>query len=66
MPYKRIKQLEKEHGSLHQIIPALVNKNGQIRAGQALGVSATTINQWLKKNGYMRQIQYVRESEGKR
>jgi len=66
MPYKRMERIEKEHGSLHQIIPALVNKNGQIRAGQALGVSATTINTWLRKNGYVRRIQYVRESEAAR
>jgi hypothetical protein len=65
MPYKKLERLQQQHGDLHQIIPAIVNQHGQIRAGQALGVLATTINKWLKQNGYERRTQYVRhESEG--
>lgn len=50
-----------EHGNLHDVIPAIVNRIGQYRAAKELGVSAFTVNRWLKDNGYCKKIIYVRD-----
>lgn len=64
MPAYRMKELEQKHGSLHQVIPPLVNQHGQFKTGQMLGVCSASINRWLKMNGYVLKMQYVRrESE---
>ncbi len=62
-PY-RIPKLEQTYGDLHTIIPKLANELGQVKAANRLGISSASINRWLKKNGYVLQMQYVRrESE---
>ena len=67
MPVQRIKNLEKQRGNLHDVIPNLVKQHGQVGAGQKLGVSAATINRWLKGHGYVyrRVSDYVREEEAR-
>lgn len=62
MPAQRMKKLAKDH-DLNELIPNLVNRHGQIRAGMALGLSAATINKWLKANGYERVTQYVQKEK---
>lgn len=62
MPAQRMKKLALDH-NLNELIPGLVNRHGQIRAGMALGLSAATISKWLKANGYKRVSQYVRIEE---
>lgn len=58
-PY-RIKELEREHGDLHCVIPKLVNELGQSGAAHELGVSQATISQWLRLNGYVKREKWVR------
>lgn len=60
MPFQFIKKLEQERGDLHQVIPALVNRYGQVEAGRRLGVSAATISIWLRRHGYRRITRYER------
>jgi hypothetical protein len=55
-----ISRIVEQYGNLHEIIPPLVNKCGQHQAAQQLGVSAFTINRWLKANGYRRVQRYER------
>lgn len=57
---RKVKKLEAKHGNLDEVIPALVNDLGQKEAGERLGVSESTINTWLKKNGYKRVTQYIK------
>lgn len=59
----KLKIVESEKGDLHEIIPRLVNQKGQRQAGIELGLSAATINSWLKRNGYIKKIQYIRSQE---
>ena len=54
------KSLEAIHGDLHGLIPTMVNKYGQVYTAQSLGVSQYFISDWLRRNGYLRVIQYVR------
>lgn len=61
MPMQRIKTLEEKHGNLHKVIPPLVNECGQIEAGRQLGVAASTLSKWLKRNGYKSKMQYFHE-----
>lgn len=57
---RKLKSIEQEHGDLHNLIPPLVNKLGQAPAAEKLGVAASTINLWLKENGYQKVIRYER------
>lgn len=59
----RIKELEKERGDLHNVIPALVNQQGQAGAAAALDTTQATISRWLRKHGYQKQEQWVRIQE---
>lgn len=61
----RVRDLEAQHGDLHQVIPPLVNKNGQAEAARELGVSQFTISRWLKDNGYERRTVYQLNPEAK-
>ena len=61
----RIKELEAEHGDLHQIIPKLVNQGGQKLAAQQLGTSQTTISAWLKTNGYSVKTFWVLDADAR-
>jgi len=61
MPMYRIKQLQESKGDLHQVIPPLVNKYGQSKSAQMLGICSATINRWLKENGYRKKIVYFKK-----
>lgn len=63
MANRRIRQLEQEEGDLHKLIPPLVNEYGQPETARRLGVSQSTISQWLMRNGYVLKRQYVRENQ---
>lgn len=63
MPVFRVRELEREHGDLHDVIPQLVNIHGQSKAGELLGVCSATINKWLKEHHYRKVIMYVRDEE---
>ncbi len=57
----RLKELEKEHGPLEQVIPKLVNQMGSAKAAEKhLGVTDSTIVMWLKKHGYVSVTRYVK------
>ena len=57
----RLKELEKEHGPLDELIPRLVNElGGQKEAAEFLGISQATISTWLKEHGYLPITQYVK------
>lgn len=57
----RIKELERQYGDLHQVIPPLVNQFSQAEAAMRLGVSSATISKWLKDNNYVLKLEYVKE-----
>ena len=57
--YKAV-QLEKQYGDLHLLIPPMVNMHGQAFVAQSLGVSQYFISNWLKQNGYVMGITYIR------
>lgn len=61
--YNKLKKLEAERGNLEAIIPPLVNAHGQEGAARELGFSKSTINLWLKQNGYEMRIVYVKREE---
>jgi transposase-like protein len=64
MPTFKVRSIEDIQGELHHVIPPLVNKYGQWEAGRRLGISGTTINRWLKDNGYRRRVTYIQEEKG--
>jgi hypothetical protein len=59
----RIRELEKEYGDLHKVIPPLVNNSNQAEAARSLKTSAATISNWLRDNGYIEKRTYVRKNE---
>lgn len=59
----RLKELEKEHGDLNKVIPALVNSKGQAGAAQTLGVSQATISNWLREEQYHEVRRWERQDE---
>jgi hypothetical protein len=63
MPMHKIKDIEKEHGDLNNVIPELVNTHGQYKAGEILGTCASTISRWLKENNYRKVIVYIRDED---
>lgn len=56
-----LRELEAKHGSLHEIIPKLVNRGGQKCAADELGISAMTVSRWLKINGYKQRVVWEKE-----
>jgi len=50
--------LEAEHGNLHNVIPALVNKHGQEETARLLNVRQGWVSRWLKLNGYQLVTEY--------
>lgn len=63
-PY-RLQEVEQEHEiPLEQLIPDLLSRLGSQKAvADHLGLSQTTISTWLKDNGYISKIIYVKEEE---
>lgn len=67
MPESRIQpQLEALYGDLDYVIPRLCTELGQDGAARTLSTKSLTINQafisrWLKENGYIKRIQYVKK-----
>lgn len=59
----RLKELESELGNLEEVIPPKVNRQGQRRTAQELGVSESTINDYLKKNGWKLHMVYVKQQK---
>lgn len=59
----KITQLKAKFGDLHSVIPRMVEQFGQEEAGKKLGLSETTVNHWLRDNGYKKVIRYVREDD---
>ena len=58
-PHK-MQELEDQHGDLDELIPKLLNELGSQKAvAERLGVAHSTINLWVKSNGYVRQVRYV-------
>ena len=60
----RLLEIEREHGDLHQIIPPLVNEDGQARAANELHVTQATICNWLREHHYHRITRYERKQAG--
>lgn len=59
----KMKELAKR-GDPALLIPAAVNKHGnQAAAAKELGLSPTTVNQWLKNNGYELRRIWVRQKD---
>lgn len=54
------KLLEKQHGDLHQTIPLMVNKIGQVETAKRLGVTQSWLSRWLSRNGYVAGVVYIR------
>lgn len=54
------KLLADNHGNLHEVIPSLASRVGQEEAARALGVRQAWISRWLRLNGYVQKIQYVK------
>lgn len=58
----KLRDVEAQHGDLERVIPETVNRLGsQKAAAEALGVSESTINKWLKEHGYIVQQQVIKE-----
>jgi hypothetical protein len=57
----KLKEAEKKHGDLTQVIPPLVNAFGQAETARRLGVSQFTISRWLKMHGYKSIITYQKQ-----
>jgi hypothetical protein len=60
-----MKDIEVKEGDLHKVILPLVNEHGQIETGRKLGVSAATINKWLKRHGYTAKVIYIKRESAK-
>lgn len=67
MPKARIEpQLEALYGDLDYVIPRLATEMGQDGAARELSTPRLTVKQnfisrWLKDNGYVKRIQYVKK-----
>lgn len=63
MPQLKLEQIESERGDLDKIIPALLQEydGSQKLVARELGVAPSTVGLWLKDNGYIRKISYVKE-----
>lgn len=48
-------------GKPEEVIVPLVNRIGQVAAANQLGVAPATINLWLKDNGYVKVVRYVKK-----
>lgn len=57
----RIRELEKQHGDLHKVIPPLVNELGQGETARKLSISQATISNWLKQNRYVKVVYYRKQ-----
>lgn len=48
-------------GKPEEVIVPLVNQIGQVAAAKQLGIAAATVNSWLKENGYVKVVRYVKK-----
>lgn len=56
--------LTQTHGNLHEVIPMLASRVGQEETARTLGVRQAWVSRWLRLNGYVQRVEYVRnESE---
>ncbi len=61
---KRInwEELKQRHGELEVTIPKLLNQVGsQKDVAENLGIAPSTLGYWLKKNNFVRKMQWVQE-----
>ena len=58
----KLRELEEQYGDLHKVIPKLVNTGGQSYAAFQLGTTQSTINRWLRANGYVQAVRYERKT----
>lgn len=58
-----LRDLEEQYGDLNKVIPPLVNQGGQQFAAHQLSTSQFTISKWLKDNGYVQKIEWVKRGE---
>jgi len=60
----KLLEIERSQGDLHQVIPPLINDNNglQSAAARSLGVTQSTISNWLRKNGYRPIVRWEREA----
>lgn len=65
MPQRKLEQIEQERGDLNKIIPALLREYDGMQnlVALELGVAPSTVGLWLKDNGYIRKISYVKEKQ---
>lgn len=57
----RLKELSAEHGDLEALIVPIVNEAGQGEAARRLKISTATISTFLKKQGYVQVVRYVKK-----
>jgi len=55
-------ELKEEYGELEVAIPKMLNKVGsQKDVAKKIGVAPSTLGYWLKKNNFVRKMQWVQE-----
>lgn len=59
----RVKELEMKFGDLKELIPAWVALFGQEETARKLGVSQSWVHYWLKREGYIKQIVYIKQEQ---
>lgn len=52
--------LTQAHGNLHEVIPSLASRVGQEETARTLGVRQAWVSRWLRMNGYVQKVQYVK------
>jgi len=52
--------LEDQYGDLHEAIPKLVEQHGQDKAAYLLNVRPYWISRWLRRNGYVQEVRWIR------
>lgn len=55
--------LEQKHGNLHEVIPEMVSKHGQLGTAEKLNVPQGWISRWLAKNGYEKRTVWVQSAD---
>lgn len=55
--------LEQKYGDLHEVIPEMVSKHGQLGTAQKLNIPQGWISRWLDRNGYEKRTVWVQRAE---